>query len=74
MLDSAHDTYDIRLLNMDEVKPFIELNKRGKKYILQEVSINQDGIPVCPANLQMICWGYIWSANGSSGAAPCMKN
>lgn len=54
LLDSAHDAYDIyRLLNIDDIEPFIELNKRGNNNRLPEASINQDGIPVCPANLQM---------------------
>jgi hypothetical protein len=60
LLDSAHDAYDIyRLLNIAGIEPFIDLNQRGKKNSssAETIKINQDGIPVCQANLQMIRWG-----------------
>jgi len=57
LLDSAHDAYAIYwLLNMHDIEPFIDLNKRNKKDNPSE-KINQNGIPVCQAGLQMLHWG-----------------
>lgn len=57
LLDSAHDAYAIyRLLNIHAIEPFIDLNERSKKNNSSE-EIDQDGIPVCQAGLQMIRWG-----------------
>ncbi len=56
LLDSAHDAYAIyRMLNMHEIEPFIDLNERSKKNSSE--TIDQDGIPVCQAGLQMLHWG-----------------
>ncbi len=44
------------MLNIHEIEPFVDLNERSKKNKPSE-EIDQNGIPVCRADLKMICWG-----------------
>lgn len=56
LLDSAHDAYDIyRLLNFDDIEPFIDLNdRRGRKQTLSAFDVNELGQPICLAGLKMV--------------------
>ena len=61
ILDSAHDVYDIyRLLAANNTEAFIDLNKRakGKSSYPCPVSVNDNGVPICPAGLPMVNWGF----------------
>lgn len=61
LLDSAHDVYDIyRLLKANDTEAFIDLNKRakGKTAFPQPISVNENGVPLCPAGLPMLNWGF----------------
>lgn len=61
LLDSAHDVYDIyRLLKDNKTEPFIDLNKRakGKNSYPSSLSVNENGVPICPASLPMLNWGF----------------
>jgi hypothetical protein len=76
LLDSAHDAYDIyRLLLTDEIQPFIDLNKRGEKQtVLSPPTINDQGIPLCPAGLKMQYWGIHKKRNRLKWRCPLHKN
>ena len=61
ILDSAHDVYDIyRLLAANNTEAFIDLNKRskGKASYPCPVSVDENGVPICPAGLPMVNWGF----------------
>jgi len=60
LFDSAHDAYDIyKLLGVYEIEPFIDLNKRNEtNHTYPKAKIDEKGIPVCPANLNMLNWGF----------------
>lgn len=56
LLDAAHDAEPIyHLLDSQNIEPFIDLNKRGKKTttIAGDITISPNGIPLCPINLEM---------------------
>jgi hypothetical protein len=72
LLDSAHDVYDIyRLLNANNTEAFIDLNDRSKGHTTYSgpLTVSDDGVPVCLANLPMLNWGFNNDRCGSSGAA-----
>jgi hypothetical protein len=61
LLDSAHDVYDIyRLLNANHTQAFIDLNKRNKGHNIYSgpLTVNDNGVPICIANLPMLNWGF----------------
>jgi len=61
LYDSAHDAYAIyRLHYAWNIEPFIDLNSKqeGNRKYSDTISISEDGIPICPANLPMVNWGY----------------
>ena len=61
LLDSAHDVYDIyRLLKANNTEAFIDLNNRSKGHTTYSgpLTISDDGVPTCIANLPMLNWGF----------------
>ena len=75
LLDSAHDAYAIyRLLNSYNIEPFIPLNVRGKKPILDPVTIDELGIPICLANLNMLRNGFDCKKQSVKWRCPMYKN
>lgn len=60
LLDSAHDVYDIyRLLRANNTQAFIDLNNRSKGHNIYSgpLTVNDNGIPFCIANLPMLKLG-----------------
>jgi len=77
LLDAAHDAtaiYD--LLKHQSVKPFIDLNKRASKYLDtdKDMKISPQGIPVCPAGMEMNPYGFDHSRNRQKWICPMMKD
>jgi hypothetical protein len=60
LADSAHDQYAIYdLLKRWNIKPFIDLNKRGETEVkLQNIPLAKCGTPVCPDGHLMLNWGF----------------
>jgi len=61
LLDSAHDADAIyRLLDHQKTEPFIDLNDRSKNNTKTggDIRISPEGIPICPADLEMKSNGY----------------
>jgi hypothetical protein len=59
ILDSAHDALPIyTMLEHDDVSAIIDLNnRRSGKLVLNDMEIDQDGVPVCPIGRKMSFWG-----------------
>ena len=61
LLDSAHDAYPIyQLLYHYSIEPFIDLNNRNKanRSYPGPLELTDEGVPICPANLPMLNWGF----------------
>jgi hypothetical protein len=58
--DSASDNYaTYELLNQWNINAVIALNKTNAGNLkFAECLVNKNGIPICPAGHQMMCWGY----------------
>lgn len=77
LLDSAHDVYDIyRLLHSNDTEPFIDLNERNKGNLTFSgpISVNENGVPVCPAGLPMLNWGFDRNRCRIKWRCPCYKD
>lgn len=77
LLDSAHDSYDIyRLLAATQTQPLIDLNKRnkGKPRLPVPLSVNENGVPLCPSDLPMLNWGFNQQRCRIKWRCPLYKN
>ncbi len=81
LLDAAHDAEAIyELLESYQIEPFIDLNPRTKKNFSakNDIQVSPEGIPLCPANLEMKLNGYDKSQNRQKWRCPLasrsMKN
>lgn len=59
ILDSAFDAYSIyEMLEHYDVSAIIDLNpRRSKQFVYNEMTINVDGVPICPIGRKMLDWG-----------------
>ncbi len=76
-LDSAHDVQGIyQMFNHFGIKPLIDLNKRrtGKRIYSAPVKIDENGMPICPAELPMVYWGFEKKRSRLKWRCPCYKN
>lgn len=77
ILDSAHDAgaiYDLIL--QQNSKPFIDLNIRSTKNLETDgdIRLSPQGIPICPANLEMKHNGFDHAQKRHKWRCPLMKN
>lgn len=74
--DSANDNYPTyNLCKTWNIRPFIDLNaNRGKpKSIPDEITIDNDGTPICQASYWMVYWGYCSGRSRCKGSFSSLR-